>query len=1560
MSTFQNAANSQNRNTQNQNSSLNNIINEINKDIHTALRSLKQDSNDMKDVINAFENLAQAITNVGKVIQEENLYHRISKELNDAYVDISNFSNNTKKIAEDLAKTLNRALKINDDQQRMQFFDKIIDQFISILAEMERVNASFNEFKDSTSNGLPDQLLESVNQLLGNFYKLEDVMERIGKSNPNENFNSVIEMYQKLSETVKTTSEEMETAEGKIINNTRRLLDAQINKDGGTALLFKNLGLHVDELGKKAAQNKDIALEIFNSINNVAKIDTSRLEGLNEGLQRYYVILDEIQKAQKEFNTIMSDSSLSRDQNLVHNQVVKMLALNKESYKQLLEIMDEYEKASKKKLGIEQYEKLQQILKNLVQDYNNLSQAAKLAGVSISETNSSLQYNEPKPSLMSRVSGGLLTTGRGLWGLGTGILDKSTDFAKKTAYIAGLGGVLSWGSILSGIFSQNRVYSNLEIESALYDMISRRSTNWNRISFDSAFARGISLDQQTHGYISVVDYVKNRNAFVKNIIGHYNSDNPFLDARDMNSLARMSTIYQNAYGVSQNSMMDAINTFYKEFKMDLTDTEYLITRIANSSEKFNIPFEKHLQLIKDLSTQYKNYGLNVDSALNVINNLMSKYNMSMTDAQKMASSIGSSVGNMNEGMAAFSGMMFSGFSNPFASIMAYKNRWNPDGSVREGWINDVTNRITGMADLYGQMAGGDPHVQQYLLYRFYKDELNMDEKTSVLLSQTRDSAAIEKILRGQAGTSSSSKEEAIAEKNQELINRLSEATEEMSGIDKTLNALTRAQILLAAKLDDHIEALTNFEKEINKLVGALSEKGTFAKKIDEFIKNQMYEEMLHELASILMGLAALSGLQQLLGLGKKLKKRKNKKKKDDDNNKTNIDEKDEKKKKRKKSKSKSKSKSSKISKKTISNLGKKAVKFGRGAGNLLKSPYTYLLGLAGYGIYEAAKWASEQSKKNNPKEQRRNQGIDHLNHPDKYDNDIKSYFNKEEQEAIRKYLGNFTGDAGGLEVDPAFMLYSDDSDLEVRDLAYRPSDASKNVITHLPYDPYDDDKEINIKLLRHLNEQEQIKSLNSKILGNFININDIVDDENKNLKILINQTLPKNHKEIKSIQEDIKKSNINIVDYLSGISTSLSALLKELMGVLTTLSSTIASATGDTSPVQQVDPVVILAKINNINESDIKAYERLSKYLEEAEKLGITDPKAQIYFADLYMENASRAKSLLRKVKNKNDISELHKVALKDSVFSRRKNKRKEAYETIKNSDVGLIGESSEVAKWYLDNFKITSHFGSKEKFRSKGHGGLDLDQVMGYSVLAITGGKVITAETGHKKGEPRSYGNYIDIQLPDGRIVRYAHLKDVFVKKGQTVKAGTKIGTVGNTGSVFSVTGDGSHLHLELIDKNGKKLDPEPWLKRLAGSAGFSSHGDSGGPSVDNRYFNPSGDYGGPSTSSSSKSGVTAPIQARIGRYSVYALGRDPKWNARVLYKGSIGFATFGSNSKPTSQVEYGRKVGVSNFNIYINADPSKSSQYYNQLAKVIEERVKKAQEEFARKWYNTKSLKV
>lgn len=111
------------------------------------------------------------------------------------------------------------------------------------------------------------------------------------------------------------------------------------------------------------------------------------------------------------------------------------------------------------------------------------------------------------------------------------------------------------------------------------------------------------------------------------------------------------------------------------------------------------------------------------------------------------------------------------------------------------------------------------------------------------------------------------------------------------------------------------------------------------------------------------------------------------------------------------------------------------------------------------------------------------------------------------------------------------------------------------------------------------------------------------------------------------------------------------------------------------------------------------------------------------------------------------------------------------------------------------ESARLSSHFGAR---RRRWHYGVDLAQPTGEPIYAAFDGIVRISKRN------KSYGNLVVIRHFNGLETYYAHLSQIDVNAGDTVRAGSVIGLCGNTGRSY-----GSHLHFE-IRYMGKAMNPE------------------------------------------------------------------------------------------------------------------------------------------------------
>ena len=159
-------------------------------------------------------------------------------------------------------------------------------------------------------------------------------------------------------------------------------------------------------------------------------------------------------------------------------------------------------------------------------------------------------------------------------------------------------------------------------------------------------------------------------------------------------------------------------------------------------------------------------------------------------------------------------------------------------------------------------------------------------------------------------------------------------------------------------------------------------------------------------------------------------------------------------------------------------------------------------------------------------------------------------------------------------------------------------------------------------------------------------------------------------------------------------------------------------------------------------------------------------------------------------------------------------------------------------------SFETTSGFGQRGTGK---HSGVDLKADSGTRVVSIADGEVFKSDD---TSDPNGYGGQIIIKhLLNGKTYysKYAHLRKRYVRVGETVTAGEKIGeSGGGPNDPNKGRSTGPHLHFEILDGAKQPINPEPILTGVAALGGAALIGSSlfGKNKNNNKDKNKENDY--------------------------------------------------------------------------------------------------------------------
>ncbi len=144
------------------------------------------------------------------------------------------------------------------------------------------------------------------------------------------------------------------------------------------------------------------------------------------------------------------------------------------------------------------------------------------------------------------------------------------------------------------------------------------------------------------------------------------------------------------------------------------------------------------------------------------------------------------------------------------------------------------------------------------------------------------------------------------------------------------------------------------------------------------------------------------------------------------------------------------------------------------------------------------------------------------------------------------------------------------------------------------------------------------------------------------------------------------------------------------------------------------------------------------------------------------------------------------------------------SYKQVRSSK--KISSSFNYRKYYIRpaQGRVSSPFGPR---RRDYHYGIDIAKRGHVPIVAAASGTVVKTVSYCRVGYRRcggGYGNHIIIRHSNGTYTKYAHLKKVYVRPGEHVVQGQKIGQMGNTG-----LSTGQHLHFEIEDiRTGARIN--------------------------------------------------------------------------------------------------------------------------------------------------------
>lgn len=154
---------------------------------------------------------------------------------------------------------------------------------------------------------------------------------------------------------------------------------------------------------------------------------------------------------------------------------------------------------------------------------------------------------------------------------------------------------------------------------------------------DLTYNMGNKYYAMTYGMVDFDEPSKMYRDLAKQVGGSYNSS-PNANARDLNYFTHTLFAPANLYGISNGTMAEALNTWYKNNRSDAETATTTIYTVMADAQKAQVPVEKYMKQVSRLTDTLRNMGFGGNLAINMVSSMVDD-GMRVEDAVNLTTNI---------------------------------------------------------------------------------------------------------------------------------------------------------------------------------------------------------------------------------------------------------------------------------------------------------------------------------------------------------------------------------------------------------------------------------------------------------------------------------------------------------------------------------------------------------------------------------------------------------------------------------------------------------------------------------------------------------------------------------------------------------------------------------------------------------------------------------------------------------------------------------------------------------------------------------------------------------
>lgn len=445
--------------------------------------------------------------------------------------------------------------------------------------------------------------------------------------------------------------------------------------------------------------------------------------------------------------------------------------------------------------------------------------------------------------------------------------------------LMGMGGIFSFNNWKNMV--KNRADNNGKMMYQNYMLNASIDANMGMGAYDRVYNQGTNLYANSYGMIGF-DAPTNMYAnLVKNVGTAYGSS-PHAGAKDLSYLARNLVLPAQLYGIQDNTISGFVDVYYKENKQDAQTALTAVYQAMNNAQRSNIPIEKYIKTITDVSKNLRKMGYSGTIAMDNIQYMVDQ-GMRLEDARDLEGQVLGALYNFGNNKSNSVYSVLSGQTGNLWTAMLMNAKTNdmngdPVGNRQKLLGQQMMTKL----EMFGSFSA-NPEMKRFLYLQKLQNEGFSLKNANIIASAAveGDDEKVGKILIG-IDTEEEQKTDNLINTAKEFGKELKTSANLLAEATKNKANMTVSANLISKSLGSHNQGMLDFHNAIEKAIPIFTEGyvnvikkiGQLFKDIKNFKQNHPIISSVggfiwqHPIISALLGGAGLLGLRQL---GKKAK-----------------------------------------------------------------------------------------------------------------------------------------------------------------------------------------------------------------------------------------------------------------------------------------------------------------------------------------------------------------------------------------------------------------------------------------------------------------------------------------------------------------------------------------------------------------------------------------------------------------------------------------------------------------------------------------------------------------